>query len=354
MQLVLIYQSQNQIIEVDSSMTINEIFLTACLTFLDTDEPADKNLGLYHRNRKITETDKTLEALQIPNHSELILANSPPRPTPETRSPQKQSQPKKQKVEDILSSAIDGLTNQTPQSASSSLPKFNFGNIKVDTSKTKESSSLKEDEIQLNKNEKREYETMFKMLQEPRMAHFRANMMQQNLKAFEALQKNSLSDFLEVYRQGKVETKLRQKKIFDVIANPDSKEAKEYLAKTKKLEAIHENFTLAMEETPEVFGSVFMLYINCKVNGRETKAFVDSGAQKTIISAKWAKHCDLDKILDDRFSGIAKGVGFQKITGRVHYATLEIEGQFLSTSFDALDGQDIDILRREPGFQIWF
>lgn len=55
---------------------------------------------------------------------------------------------------------------------------------------------------------------------------------------------------------------------------------------------IEENMTIAMEEAPESFGQVVMLYINCKVNGHPVKAFVDSGSKLCLffLEVFWKLH----------------------------------------------------------------
>merc|ERR1719412_2979802 len=167
---------------------------------------------------------------------------------------------------------------------------------------------------------------------------------QNNPRLAEALE-SSPDEFAKVSKEqqqarlGRERAKLRL-----LTADPMDLEAQRLIAQEIENKNIEQNMEMAMEYSPETFGTVVMLYIDCMVNGHPIKAFVDSGAQATIMSQAAAERCNIMRLVDKRFAGIAKGVGTQKIIGRVHMAQIQIEEQFLTSSFSILEEQPMDML----------
>lgn len=62
------------------------------------------------------------------------------------------------------------------------------------------------------------------------------------------------------------------------------------------------------------------------------------------MSAQCAERCNIMRLVDSRWSGVAKGVGVQRIIGRIHMVQIQIGCDHLTTSFSVLEEQPMDML----------
>ncbi|CAM9486476.1 unnamed protein product, partial [Ectocarpus fasciculatus] len=137
------------------------------------------------------------------------------------------------------------------------------------------------------------------------------------------------------------EVRQEREKIF---ADPDNPEHQAKIEEAIRQQNIAASMEVAMEEIPESFGRVIMLYVDIEINGMGIKAFVDSGAQSTIMSVRCAERCNLMRLVDRRYAGEARGVGTAKISGRIHIAQMKIGTQFIPISITVMESNDVDFL----------
>ena len=164
-----------------------------------------------------------------------------------------------------------------------------------------------------------------------------------------AVMSDNQAEFQKILRalhQSKLKEEARKKAEIDLLnADPFDMEAQAKIQAMIDQSNVNENYEQAMENTPEAFGSVIMLYVDMEVNGHPLKAFVDSGAQMTIMSLGCAQRLGLERLIDSRWQGVAKGVGTQKIIGRVHQAPIKVGNKHLACAITVLEKeQDMDFL----------
>eukprot|EP00850_Spirogloea_muscicola_P011427 SM000071S21051 [mRNA] locus=s71:163363:167484:+ [translate_table: standard] len=176
---------------------------------------------------------------------------------------------------------------------------------------------------------------MDRMMQANR--HFAEVIMGDNIEAFQ--------DALRIQHQARAEAEHQQQDDMDLLsADPFDIDAQRRIEERIRKKNVEENWENALEYNPEAFAQVVMLYVDVEVNGVPLKAFVDSGAQTTIMSKDCAERTGLLRLMDSRYSGVARGVGTGRILGRIHVAQLKIGTQFYPCSFTVLEAQDMELL----------
>ncbi|CAG5135594.1 unnamed protein product [Candidula unifasciata] len=175
--------------------------------------------------------------------------------------------------------------------------------------------------------------------------HQLAMLQQMNPSLADAMLSGDLDKFRRVLQeQRQIRLQQDQDKMALMHADPFDPNAQHLIEEAIRLRNVDSNMATAIEFAPESFGQVHMLYIDCKVNGYPVKAFVDSGAQMTIMSQSCAERCHIMRLVDRRWTGLAQGVGTQTIIGRVHLCQIQIGTAFLQSSFCILESQPMDML----------
>ena len=119
--------------------------------------------------------------------------------------------------------------------------------------------------------------------------------------------------------------------------DPMDADANNYFGEKIRKKNVESQYREMIDQFPESLGKILMLYVNMEINGVSFSAFVDSGAQMTIMSAAFAEKLSLRHLVDERFAGVAVGVGSAKILGKVHLAPMRINGKFLPVSITVMD-----------------
>uniref|UniRef100_A0A1I8BLQ9 Asp_protease domain-containing protein n=1 Tax=Meloidogyne hapla TaxID=6305 RepID=A0A1I8BLQ9_MELHA len=161
-------------------------------------------------------------------------------------------------------------------------------------------------------------ERIFDSLSEPvRLDFLRANF-PELAAAYEA-NPTDKEAFVTAFYQSKKELARKERLMMDET----SEEGQRYVAELIERQNIDFMHNFAMEHMPEAFIPVHMLYIRMKINNCPVIAFIDSGAQTSILSESCAKRCNVLRMVDKRIRVQAVGIGGnQKMLGRFGLSTL--------------------------------
>ncbi|KAK0404007.1 hypothetical protein QR680_017237 [Steinernema hermaphroditum] len=160
--------------------------------------------------------------------------------------------------------------------------------------------------------------SLFSRLNDPTKEHIREYMRTESKAIYDAWEKNP-TDFEAFYKECLVYRLEDVRRAQLAMTDPTSAEGQKYIADMIRKQNIEHTENFAKEHMPENKGSRCLLYVKLNINGCEVQAFIDSGAQISLMSEHCAKRCNLERLIDYRYKGRASGIGGEaRFLGKLH------------------------------------
>jgi len=91
-------------------------------------------------------------------------------------------------------------------------------------------------------------------------------------------------------------------------------------------------YDMAMSTIPEMFVPTNMIILNGKINDKDIKILLDTGASTSVISNKAVEKLDLSDLVDKMAKTKLQGIGSEESMGRLWYIELDINNMIFPVS----------------------
>ena len=109
-----------------------------------------------------------------------------------------------------------------------------------------------------------------------------------------------------------------------------------------KEKILNENYMKAYQEIPTSLIPSEMIFLNAKIGENDIRFLVDTGAQVSLLPLDIVKACNLEDILDQRIAGQLKGVGSDRVMGKIHYLEVQLPCGIIPCSFTVCENNNIE------------
>lgn len=132
----------------------------------------------------------------------------------------------------------------------------------------------------------------------------------------------------------------------NIIYEPNVEVIQQITEANKNEKIVGENYLKAYQEIPSSFIPASMIYLDAKIisngNRHDIRFLVDTGAQVSLLPLNIVKACNLEDILDQKYSGELKGVGKDRVMGKLHYVEIELPCGIIPCSFTVCENSNIE------------